>query len=163
MANFLVSLCLWIFYVWHISTTDKQVNWPYLLYAVPALVLFLTFLAAFILVFLKKRKAVFLILFATILSICCFAYETHYAKWFYVVTPIIVQGPEPYQGIGYRYGFINWWWYEKDIIRSGDFSTNKVFHHFFGIRPKGYISSSTLIYIGDKDKVEDTVKFPEQN
>lgn len=152
MANFFVSLCIWIVDVWYISTTDRQFSCPYFLHAASTLVLFLISLAAFILVTLKKRKAVFLLLFTVILSICCFAYETHYAKWFYRVYPIMVNGPEPYQGIGYRHLFVNWWWYEKDIIRSGDFTTNKVFHHFFGIRAKGYISSSTLMYIGDEQK-----------
>ena len=66
----------------------------------------------------------------------------------------IVNGEEPYHGIGYRYSFINWIWYEKDVIRSDNFTKDKVFRHFFGMRPKGYISSSMLIYVGDQGKKE---------
>jgi hypothetical protein len=160
LANFSFSLFIWFQYVWHVSTTDDRFNWPYLFHAVPALILSLTSLVALILIHLKKHKAVFLVLLSIILSVGCFIYETQYDGLGY---PIFVNGPESYQGAGYRYIFVNWWWYEKDVIRSGDFTTEKVFHHFFGIRPKGYISSSIIMYIEDANKVKDAVKSSEHN
>jgi hypothetical protein len=157
LLHFAVPLFFWFAYVWDVCTTDKQVIWPYLLHCVPAVVLFSISLAAFILVLLKKRNAGKMLLLAVVLSACCFIYETRYDKWCYGVRPIVLNGPEPYQGLGYRYYFVNWWWYEKDIVRSGDFTTDKVFHHFFGIRPKGY-SSGIFIGLPDPNGVRDDVE-----
>lgn len=106
-------------------------------------------LITFIMIILKKRRSVILLLFTVFLSTCCFIYETQYSKTSYVTRPIIISGKEAYQGIGYRYSFINWIWYEKDVVRSEDFTEDKVFHHFFGRSPKGYVSSSSLIYLTD--------------
>ena len=157
VLHFSVSLLLWLGYVWHVSRTNGQLNWPYLLHCVPAVILFSISLAAFILVLLKKRKAGLLLLIAVVLSVCCFIYETHYDKWCYTVSPIALDGVEPYQGLGFRYIFVNWWWYEKDIVRSGNFSTDKVFHHFFGIRPKGY-RQVIFVPLPDANDVRDTVE-----
>jgi hypothetical protein len=162
LANFSFSLILWLGYVWHVSTTSDQVNLPYLLHSVSTLILFLMSLAAFILLNVK-RKTVFLLLVTILLSVSCFVYETQYHECRYLVSPIIVNGAEPYQGIGYRYTYANWLWYEKDIIRSGDFTTEKTFHHFFRNRRKGYLSSSTLIYVPNKDKINNADELSEQN
>lgn len=162
LVNFSASLLLWLGYIWHVSTTNDKVDLPYLLHSVSTLILFSISLAAFILLNVK-RKTVSLLLFAVLLSASCFIYETQYHKCRYLVSPILVKGAEPYQGIGYRFRYSNWLWYEKDIIRSGDFTTDKTFHHFFGNRRKGYISSSTLIYIPNKDKINNPDELSEQN
>ena len=151
--HFAFTFVIWSMYIRAVYSKNV-LNWFEWLNPIIAVVLFSISLATFILVILKKRIAVFLIALTIILSTCCFIYETRYSKSSYMVCPIIVNGEEPYQGIGYRYSFINWIWYEKDVIRSGDFTKDKVFHHFFGIRPKGYISSSTLTHVSNQEKIE---------
>ena len=129
--------------------------WPEVLHALIIIVLWCTSIAAFILVLSKKnrtqRPVVLLLLITLALSGCCFVYDTQYSTWSTSAVPIFVKMSEQYYG-GYRFRFINWPWYEKDIISEGAFKESKVFHHFFGHRPKGYISSSTLTYIGEPEE-----------
>ncbi len=148
------TFIVWSKYIW-IGYSKSTLHWFELLHPVIAVVLLSISLASFIEVILKRRKSVFLLLLAIFLSTCCFIYETQYSKSSYIARPIIVSGEEPYLGTGYRYHFINWIWYEKDVIRSDDSSEVKVFNHFFGMKPKGYVSSSSLIYIGDRDRVDE--------
>jgi len=127
---FTFTFVVWSKYIWA-AYSKNVLHRLELLHPIIAVVLLSISLAAFIQVILKKRRALLLLSLTILLSTCCFIYETRYSKSSYVARPIIVNGEEPYQGIGYRYSFINWIWYEKDVIRSNDFTKDKVFHHFF--------------------------------
>ena len=98
---------------------------------------------ALILAILKKRVSVLLLLLTIFLSTCCFIYETQYSKSSYISRLITAKGEKPYEGLGYRYVFVNWIWYTKDIIKSEECPEGKVFHHF-NLRPNR--SSSTVVF-----------------
>lgn len=156
--NFTVSLILWYLTI-QARYSKGMTYWPEILHALIAIVLWCSSLTAVILLLSKKtnvqRYIVFLLLVSVILSVCCFVYDTQSLGVSSFSMPIMVIGSEQYHGIGYRYRFHNWPWYEKDILMVGDFTEENVFHHFFGHRRKGYISSSTLTFTGDlKETVE---------
>ena len=127
------------------SSLGSHLDISDLFHIVTVVILLLVSLASLIQAIFKRPKAKALLLILFSLVTCSFLYDTQYSKTSSIIRPIIVNGEEPYRGVGYRYSYIKWIWYEKDVIRSDDFTKDKVFHHFFGLKPKGYISSSTII------------------
>ncbi len=151
-ANFTFSLYLWFGSI-KARVLKNLPYWPEVAHAFITLLLWSISVTALLFLLSKRRRArrsaAILLSITLILSTCCFIYDTHCASWAAWRIPIFVSGPEPYQGIGWRFYFVNWPWYVRDVITAGASTEPSVFHHFFGHRPKGYISSSTLTYIGD--------------
>ena len=150
MMYFVGTCTFWSRYIW----IEHSTNSPYtskLIHVFFSVVLLSISSIALILAKLKKRVSVILLLLTIFLSTCCFIYETQYSKSSYIRYSIMATDEEPYEGVGYRYVFLNWAWYKKDMIKSLEFPEGKVFHHF-NLKPNK--SSSTLEFIDEPRKTK---------
>ena len=96
-GHFLASILLWILgSILLVKYEGVGVDWPMLLHAIPAIVLFFASVLAVVLVLKRRRFAGLILILTVIISISCFIFDT--TKGFYQE---------------YRDDYFTWWWYGK--------------------------------------------------
>lgn len=109
VAHFAISLVAWaavLTTAWYIPATPRPDIVPYLLtHAGPAVALCGVFLAAFVLVWKNRRRAVLVLAIAVVASMGAFAWDTHYDRY-QIQTLTLDQGC--------KHVYCTWWWWEHD-------------------------------------------------